>query len=83
MENPNLLEIQKKAKAIFKQNIMNNMITFLKITDNDTSYKKWLLNFNVDEYNLEYNKKSGSRDNKYYHELWNEIIEYNGFTLIY
>jgi len=83
MENPNLLEIQKKAKAIFKQNIMNNMITFLKKTDNDTSYKKWLLNFNVDEYNLEYNKKSGSRDNKYYHELWNEIIEYNGFTLIY
>jgi len=83
MENPNLLEIQKKAKAIFKQNIMNNMITFLKNTDNDTSYKKWLLNFNVDEYNLEYYKKSGSRDNKYYHELWNEIIEYNGFTLIY
>jgi len=83
MDNPNLLEIQKKAKAIFKQNIMNNMITFLKKTDNDTSYKKWLLNFNVDEYNLEYNKKSGSRDNKYYHELWNEIIEYNGFTLIY
>jgi len=83
MENPNLLEIQKKAKEIFKQNIMNNMITFLKITDNDTSYKNWLLNFNVDEYNLEYNKKSGSRDNKYYHELWNEIIEYNGFTLIY
>ena len=46
MENSNLLEIQKKAKEIFKQNIMNNMITFLKITDNDTSYKKWLLNFN-------------------------------------
>jgi hypothetical protein len=83
MENPNLLEIQKKAKAIFKQNIMNNMITFLKNTDNDTSYKKWLLNFNVDEYNLEYNKKSGSRDNKYYHDLWDELIEYNGFTLIY
>jgi hypothetical protein len=83
MEGINLLEIQKKAKEIFKQNIMNNMLAFLKNTDNDTSYKKWLMNFNVEEYNLEFIKKSGSRDNKYYHELWDELIEYNGFTLIY
>ena len=83
MENSNLLEIQKKAKEIFKESIQNNMIRFLKKSDNDSTYKKWLMNYNVNEYNLEYNKKSGSRNNQYYHDVWDEMIEYNGFTLIY
>ena len=77
----NLNKIQIKAKELFKQNIKENMIDYLRDFNNDSSYKFWLYQFNEEEYDFEYNSKV--RTNKYYHDIWNEINEYNDFTLIY
>ena len=77
----NLNKIQMKAKELFKQNIKENMIDYLRDFNNDSSYKFWLYQFNEEEYDFEYNSKV--RTNKYYHDIWNEINEYNDFTLIY
>ena len=77
----NLNKIQIKAKELFKQNIKENMIDYLRDFNNDSSYKFWLYQFNEEEYDFEYNSKV--RTNKYYHDIWNELNEYNDFTLIY
>ena len=77
----NLNKIQMKAKELFKQNIKENMIDYLRDFNNDSSYKFWLYQFNEEEYDFEYNSKV--RTNKYYHDIWNELNEYNDFTLIY
>ena len=77
----NLNKIQMKAKELFKQNIKENMIDYLRDFNNDSSYKFWLYQFNEEEYDFEYNSKV--RTNKYYHDIWNELNEYHDFTLIY
>ena len=38
-------KIQLKAKELFKQNIKDNMIDYLKDLNNDSSYKFWLYQF--------------------------------------
>jgi hypothetical protein len=83
MDEQNLLDIQKKAKAIFKLNIINNIIAFLKKNNNSPKYEEWLINFNLHEYNLEFASISGKRTNKYYHDIWDELTQYNDFTIIY
>ena len=77
----NLNEIKLKSKELFKENITNNMIKYLKDPNNDSSYKLWLYEFNIEEYDFEFSSKT--RTNKYYHDLWNELIEFNDFTIIY
>ena len=77
----NLLNIKEKSKELFKKNIQDSMIAFLKNTDNDISYKLWLYKFNIEEYHFEFTLKN--RTNSYYHELWNELIHYEDFILVY
>ena len=77
----NLLNIKEKSKELFKKNIQDSMIAFLKNTDNDISYKLWLYKFNIEEYHFEFTIKN--RTNSYYHELWNELIHYEDFILVY
>lgn len=77
----NLLNIKEKSKELFKKNIQDSMISFLKNTDNDISYKLWLYKFNIEEYHFEFTLKN--RTNSYYHELWNELIEYDDFIIVY
>ena len=77
----NLFNIKEKSKELFKKNIQDNMITFLKNHNNEISYKLWLYRFNIEEYHFEYTLKN--RTNSYYHNLWNELIEDNDFILVY
>tara|TARA_Y100000022_G_C13081427_1_gene297948 strand:- start:401 stop:640 length:240 start_codon:yes stop_codon:yes gene_type:complete len=77
----NLFNIKEKSKELFKKNIQDSMIAFLKNTDNDISYKLWLYKFNIEEYHFEFTIKN--RTNSYYHELWNELIHYEDFILVY
>tara|TARA_B100001248_G_scaffold220462_1_gene176227 strand:- start:292 stop:531 length:240 start_codon:yes stop_codon:yes gene_type:complete len=77
----NLSNIKEKSKELFKKNIQDNMISFLKNIDNDISYKLWLYKFNIEEYHFEFTIKN--RTNSYYHELWNELIHYEDFILVY
>jgi hypothetical protein len=77
----NLFNIKEKSKELFKKNIQDNMITFLKNHNNEISYKLWLYRFNIEEYHFEYTLKN--RTNSYYHNLWGELIEDNDFILIY
>ena len=77
----NLLNIKEKSKELFKKNIQDSMIAFLKNTDNDISYKLWLYKFNIEEYHFEFTLKN--RTNSYYHELWKELIEYDDFIIVY
>jgi len=77
----NLFNIKEKSKELFKKNIQDSMISFLKNTDNDISYKLWLYKFNIEEYHFEFTLKN--RTNSYYHELWNELIHYEDFILVY
>ena len=77
----NLSNIKEKSKELFKKNIQDNMISFLKNIDNDISYKLWLYKFNIEEYHFEFTLKN--RTNSYYHELWNELIHYEDFILVY
>ena len=77
----NLLNIKEKSKELFKKNIQDSMISFLKNIDNDISYKLWLYKFNIEEYHFEFTIKN--RTNSYYHELWNELIHYEDFILVY
>ena len=44
----NLSNIKEKSKELFKKNIQDNMISFLKNIDNDISYKLWLYKFNIE-----------------------------------
>ena len=77
----NLFNIKEKSKELFKKNIQDNMITFLKNHNNEISYKLWLYRFNIEEYHFEYTLKN--RTNSYYHNLWDELIEDNDFILVY
>ena len=77
----NLFNIKEKSKELFKKNIQDNMITFLKNHNNEISYKLWLYGFNIEEYHFELTLKN--RTNSYYHNLWNELIEDNDFILVY
>ena len=77
----NLFNIKEKSKELFKKNIQDNMITFLKNHNNEISYKLWLYRFNIEEYHFEYTLKN--RTNSYYHNLWGELIEDNDFILVY
>jgi len=77
----NLFNIKEKSKELFKKNIQDNMIIFLKNHNNEISYKLWLYRFNIEEYHFEYTLKN--RTNSYYHNLWGELIEDNDFILIY
>ena len=77
----NLFNIKEKSKELFKKNIQDNMITFLKNHNNEISYKLWLYKFNIEEYHFDYTLKN--RTNSYYHNLWGELIEDNDFILVY
>jgi len=77
----NLFNIKEKSKELFKKNIQDNMIIFLKNHNNEISYKLWLYRFNIEEYHFEYTLKN--RTNSYYHNLWDELIEDNDFILVY
>ena len=77
----NLFYIKEKSKELFKKNIQDNMITFLKNHNNEISYKLWLYGFNIEEYHFEYTLQN--RTNSYYHNLWGELIEDNDFILVY
>ena len=77
----NLFYIKEKSKELFKKNIQDNMIIFLKNHNNEISYKLWLYRFNIEEYHFEYTLKN--RTNSYYHNLWDELIEDNDFILVY
>ena len=48
----NLFNIKEKSKELFKKNIQDNMITFLKNHNNEISYKLWLYRFNIEEYKI-------------------------------
>ena len=77
----NLFNIKEKSKELFKKNIQDNMIIFLKNHNNEISYKLWLYGFNIEEYHFEYTLEN--RTNSYYHNLWDELIEDNDFILVY
>ena len=77
----NLFNIKEKSKELFKKNIQDNMIIFLKNHNNEISYKLWLYGFNIEEYHFEYTLQN--RTNSYYHNLWDELIEDNDFILVY
>ena len=84
-EDIKLIEIKKIADNIYKENITNNIINYIKKNNNDNiSYGHWLKLFSKSDWVNEFDEKGIHRENKIYHDIWDDITyEENGFILLY
>ena len=83
IDNINLDKIQKISKELYFDNVKDNIINYIKNlqNSNNINYNDWLKQFNEQDYNNELVHKI--RDNKIYHKIWNDIIDYDDFQLVY
>ena len=82
-ESQNLQKIKIESENIYKENIRNNIINYIKKKENtNINYNDWLKLFNKLDWELEFNN-SDKRDNKIYHEIWDNITKDNEYVIIY
>ena len=82
-ESQNLQKIKIESENIYRENIRNNIINYIKKKENtNINYNDWLKLFNKLDWELEFNN-SEKRDNKIYHEIWEHITKYNEYVIIY
>ena len=82
-ESQNLQKIKIESENIYKENIRNNIINYIKKKENtNINYNDWLKLFNKLDWELEFNN-SEKRDNKIYHEIWDNITKDNEYVIIY
>ena len=82
-ESQNLQKIKIESENIYKENIKNNIIYYIKKKENtDINYDDWLKLFNKLDWELEFNNLE-KRDNKIYHEIWDNITKDNEYVIIY
>ena len=79
----NLKKLQQISKYKYNENIKNNMINYIKNNDNiNLEYEEWIKQFNELDYKNEFVDEI--RNNKIYHEIWNNLTEaYNDFEILY
>jgi len=84
-DKQNLLLIKSKATMIYKENIEKNIIDYIIQNNNDNlKYENWLKLFSKSDWVNEFDEKGIHRENKIYHDIWNNITyEENGFVLLY
>ena len=84
-DKQNLLLIKSKATMIYKENIEKNIIDYIIQNNNDNlKYENWLKLFSKSDWVNEFDEKGIHRENKIYHDIWNDITyEENGFVLLY
>ena len=82
-ESQNLQKIKIESENIYKENIKNNIIYYIKKKENtNINYNDWLKLFNKLDWELEFNNLE-KRDNKIYHEIWDNITKDNEYVIIY
>jgi len=82
-ESQNLQKIKIESEKIYRENIRNNIIYYIKKRENtNIDYNNWLKLFNKLDWELEFNNLE-KRDNKIYHEIWDNITKDNEYVIIY
>jgi hypothetical protein len=82
-ESQNLQKIKIESEKIYRENIRNNIIYYIKKKENtNIDYNNWLKLFNKLDWELEFNNLE-KRDNKIYHEIWDNITKDNEYVIIY
>ena len=82
-ESQNLQKIKIESEKIYRENIRNNIIYYIKKRENtNINYNNWLKLFNKLDWELEFNNLE-KRDNKIYHEIWDNITKDNEYVIIY
>ena len=82
-ESQNLQKIKIESEKIYRENIRNNIINYIKKRENtNIDYNNWLKLFNKLDWELEFNNLE-KRDNKIYHEIWDNITKDNEYVIIY
>ena len=83
-ESQNLQKIKIESENIYKENIRNNIINHIKKKENtNINYNDWLKLFNKLDWEQEFNNSSEKRENKVFHEIWDNITKDNEYIIIY
>ena len=83
-ESKNLQKIKIESENIYRENIKNNIINYIKKKENtNINYNDWLKLFNKLDWEQEFNNSSEKRENKVFHEIWDNITKDNEYIIIY
>ena len=77
-------KIKTESEIQYKEKIENDMIEYIKKNNNnEIKYEDWLREFNVLDWEQEFNYESEKRENKVYHDIWDILTINNEFVIIY
>jgi len=76
-------KIKTESETQYKQKIENDMIEYIKENNNkDIKYEDWLRGFNILDWEQEFNYESEKRENKVYHDIWDNLFIENQYIII-
>ena len=83
LDDINLKKFQEISKYKYNETIKNNIIYYIKNNNNiNLKYDEWIKQFNELDYKNEFVDEI--RNNKIYHEIWNNLTEsFNDFEILY
>ena len=77
-------EIKTNSEIQYKNTIKSNMIEYVKNKNNENiNYEEWLREFNILDWEQEFNYETEKRENKIYHTIWDNLITNDDFVIIY
>ena len=77
-----LEKVKKESEEKYKETIKQDMINYINNKESNITYENWLREFNMSDWEQEYNYVSEKRDNKIYHNLWDSLFIENQYIII-
>ena len=58
-------------------------LEYYKTINENINYEEWLREFNILDWEQEFNYETEKRENKIYHTIWDNLITNDDFVIIY